>query len=465
MSTPPEIASLYQQYCGAEPVNAVALTGSASTRRYIRLSGPIDIIATIGTDVKENQAFIYLATRLKEQGINVPRVLAVDSENMCYLQEDVGDQSLYDLIRQEGFTDGVITLCRQSLDELSKFQRAEVDYTCCFPVPAMDSRSIAWDLNYFKYCFLKPSGIDIDEVCLQEEFDVICDAITGLKPTGLIHRDFQSRNIQVKDNALHFIDFQGARRGPVLYDVVSFLWQARAGFPQQLKEELANYYMTLNGIDREEGWRAIEVLIVFRMLQVLGAYGFRGLVERKEAFITPIAVALGYLSRALGECDLSLPHLTSLVELLTLKFEPKTFPAGNLTVTVYSFSYRRGIPTDPENGGGFVFDCRALHNPGRYEQYKTLTGNDRPVIEFLEERGEIQPFLEHCKALVDASVERYLSRGFTSLVVAFGCTGGQHRSVYSANAMARHLAVKYNVHIILNHREQSIRQEFNAPQQ
>ncbi|MDE5635563.1 MAG: phosphotransferase, partial [Muribaculaceae bacterium] len=285
-----------------------------------------------------------------------------------------------------------------------------------------------------------------------------------------IHRDFQSRNILIHDSEAWIIDFQGGRLGPALYDIVSFLWQARANFPDSVRRQLLSYYTNTlaqniqipgNLLDTH-----LDYIIIFRMLQVLGAYGFRGLIQHNQRFITHIPQALKCLSDSLKRCNNKFPYLAKIIDSLAdSHITDSSYCISNrpaLTVTVYSFSYKKGIPADNSgNGGGFVFDCRAIHNPGRYDRYKQLTGNDLPVIEFLEQDGEITGFLDHCKALVDASVQRYISRGFTNLSVSFGCTGGQHRSVYSASHMAAHIAEHFGIHVRLIHREQNITKEFN----
>lgn len=135
---------------------------------------------------------------------------------------------------------------------------------------------------------------------------------------------------------------------------------------------------------------------------------------------------------------------------------------STLEITIYSFSYRKDLPKDPSgNGGGYVFDCRAIHNPGRYDEYKPLTGLDKPVIDFLEKDGEITGFLGHIYPLADQHIMRYQERGFSYLMFSFGCTGGQHRSVYAAQHLADYIAEKYKVKVILHHREQNILRQYN----
>ena len=280
-----------------------------------------------------------------------------------------------------------------------------------------------------------------------------------------MYRDFQSRNVMIKDGKPWFIDFQGGRRGPAEYDVASFLWQARANIPCDLRERLIDEYLDsasrYAAIDRDQFKSRLRDFVLFRLLQVLGAYGFRGLYEKKTHFIESIPPALGKIEELLAANGFGCyPTLVDLLRQLADNFRPA--PTSNhLIVTIRSFSYKRGLPGDASgNGGGFVFDCRGMHNPGRYEEYKRLTGMDAPVIDFLEARGEVQPFLGHCYGLVDSSVEVYLRRGFTSLTIDFGCTGGQHRSVYCAEKMAAHLSEKYGVDVRLLHREQNVEKHY-----
>ncbi|MCM1448926.1 MAG: phosphotransferase [Clostridiales bacterium] len=469
-----ELEQLYLSVANSGPQCLVPITGSASARRYFHMEGVLPLVGVIGTNLAENTAFLSIGKTLALNGVNVPRIHATSSDRMLYLLDDLGDTSLYDLIKSNGFDDNVLQLCRKSIDQLIMMQIAgnkEVDPGICYPVARMSGKSVMWDLNYFKYCFLKTIGVDIDEPRLETEFEYIARSIEESNHILLIHRDFQSRNIMIKDQEPWIIDFQGSRRGPAPYDIVSFLWQARAGFTPQLRDRLLDYYIDRlcqsTGYDRDTIRQEIPLIVIFRMLQVLGAYGFRGLIEKKQRFFTYIPQALQSLKAALEHFTDTLPYLSQLSRQLSVRFDNDPTASGkphhnpSLTVEVSSFSYKKGIPVDNSgNGGGFVFDCRAIHNPGRYDRYKSLTGRDLPVIEFLEYDGEILHFLNNCTALVDNAVQRYIERGFTHLTVAFGCTGGQHRSVYSADSMARHLVQKFGISVILHHREQNITEDY-----
>ena len=343
-----------------------------------------------------------------------------------------------------------------------------MDFNYCYPLAEFNRRSILWDLNYFKYCFLKTTGLEFQENLLEDDFEHMADALLQIQPQVFMYRDFQSRNVMLREGKPYFIDFQGGRKGPFYYDVASFLWQAKANYPDLLRQELVDEYLDAlqpyHTIGEEQFLTTLRHFVLFRTLQVLGAYGFRGYFEKKAHFIQSVPYAIENL-RQLLETDfpeylylcLILRKLTELPQFASVRNRRK------LTVRVMSFSYKKGIPEDPSgNGGGYVFDCRAVHNPGKYEQYKQLTGLDKPVIDFLEQDGEILRFLEHVDALVDAHVQRFLERGFTNLSICFGCTGGQHRSVYSAEHVARHLNEKFGVRIQLIHREQHIEQTLEA---
>ncbi len=444
------------------------------------------IIRVEGTNRDENRAFIYMSRHFAEKGLPVPRVLWVSEDEMSYTQEDLGDTLLFDAIKH-GRETGVFnqeerTLLERALRALAHVQvegAQDFDWSVCFPVPAMDERAIRWDLNYFKYCFLKGTKIEFSEPKLEDDFDEltakILSPLRGEAERGcFLYRDFQSRNVMIKDGQPYFIDFQGGRRGPTQYDVVSFLWQAKANIPQPLREELIDAYLDelkqLQPCMAEDEWRAaLPHFVLLRTLQVLGAYGYRGYFERKEHFLASIPNALRNLqelfaiNKGLATCYPCINELACALlnnHALSPSLEGRD-GESLLTVTVYSFSFKRGIPADESgNGGGYVFDCRSTHNPGKYEEYKSLTGLDQPVIDFLEKDGEILTFLESVDKLVDHHVERFIERGFAHLQVCFGCTGGQHRSVYCAEHVAKHLKQKYNVRIHLVHREQGIDKTF-----
>jgi hypothetical protein len=338
-----------------------------------------------------------------------------------------------------------------------------LDFSVCYPQPSFDRKMVMFDLNYFKYCFLKPSGVEFNEVRLQEDFERFADELLKDDSDTFLYRDFNARNVMVKDGNPYFIDFQGGRRGPIYYDVASFIWQARARYPERLKQKMLESYLeslaSYVPVDRAFFEERLRLFRLFRMLQVLGAYGFRGLIEHKAQFVVSISPAMADLRKLLETPFAEYPYLQEVLEkMASLERFAGSCDDGKLEVKVYSFSFKKGIPQDMSgNGGGYVFDCRSIHNPGRYEPYKKLTGRDEPVIRFLEDDGEIIGFLEHVYGVVDPHVETYSRRGFTSLMVSFGCTGGQHRSVYCAEHLARHLAEKYpDVRVRLIHREQNI---------
>ena len=468
------LRNLYKEFAGHPETSVEEIASSGSNRRYYRLHGDPTVIGVIGPCKEENEAFIYLCRHFENAGLPVPTILAVADDHMTYLQTDLGDDTLFKAIEKgrqtKSFSAEEKELLAKTIRILPEIQfkgAIGLDFTNCFPAAQFDVRSIMWDLNYFKYCFLKAVGIEFDENRLEDDFMAMAEVLMRSQSSTFMYRDFQSRNVMLKEGEPWFIDFQGGRKGPFYYDVASFLWQAKAGFPQSLREELIKEYIValrkFKPVDEAYFNEQLRHFVLFRTLQVLGAYGFRGYFEKKPHFMQSVPYALANLRDLLEQDFPEYPYLTNLLRQLIDMSEFSEQTKQTLTVRVMSFAYKKGIPNDTTgNGGGFVFDCRAINNPGKYDRYKTFTGLDEKVINFLEEDGEIITFLDHCYSLVDATVARYIERGFTSLMVAFGCTGGQHRSVYSAQHMAEHIAKKFNCKVILNHREQNIEQEFGS---
>lgn len=499
-----QLIQLYKEQYGRNPLRVESLPKSGSNREYVRLHGTdgTSVIGVIGPDKAENACFIYLSRHFADRGLPVPVIGAVGKDASCYLQTDLGSVSLYQALSR-GRADGARyneeekELIRRTIRMLPHLQVTGAEGLDCnrllSPV-RFDHRTAMFDLNYFRYCFLRPTGLVCDEVRLDEDFsDFAYHLLEEKNPQQIqtfLYRDFQARNVMMipaADGGLSpcFIDYQGGQCGPLQYDVASFLWQASARYSKDLREEMIREYLdelaTLMTFDREQFLRRLHSFVLFRTMQVLGAYGLRGYFERKKYFLDSIPLAIENLRELLTAgtardwpyLDEVLRHLTELPQfersrMNKLEKRPKgevdlSGAVPSLVVEVLSFSYRKGLPEDPSgNGGGYVFDCRAIHNPGRYEPYRQLTGMDAPVIEFLENDGEILVFLDSVFKLAEAHVERYIRRGFTHLQFAFGCTGGQHRSVYSAQHLAEHLHRKYGLEIRLVHREQQVCQTFPA---
>lgn len=504
-----KLTLLYKEWAGAEPVAVEQIPGAGSNRRYYRFTAfdGRTVIGVVGTSRDENHAFVYLARHFTLRRLPVPEVLAVADDGLRYLQTDLGNRSLFDALAKGREAGGRYTaeereLLRRTIIRLPELQirgARGLDFSQCYPQEEMDKTSVLFDLNYFKYCFLKATGLDFHELKLEAGFQLMAKELTQARSEAFLYRDFQARNVMLDaDGNPYFIDFQGGRRGPIQYDVASFLWQASAKYTSELRRELIDAYIAslkqYTEVNETEFRTTLNRFVLFRLLQVLGAYGFRGYFERKRHFLESIPSAMQNLRELLAEGACPYPYLNRVLTELTelpqfresgkevvrqrsdgyrtaevnvykahAKDGPATFSKydgkGPLRVRVFSFSYRKGIPEDESgNGGGYVFDCRSTHNPGRYEPYKKLTGLDEPVIRFLEDDGEILVFLESVYRLADAHVARYLQRGFTDLMFCFGCTGGQHRSVYSAQHLAEHLNRKFGVAVEVCHREQGIRQ-------
>ncbi|HEY0299524.1 MAG TPA: RNase adapter RapZ [Arachidicoccus sp.] len=454
-----------------QPVTKIEkLPQSGSNRQYFRVfTEDKTYIATANNNEKENKTFIYFTLHFKKLHLPVPDIYAVSDDSLVYIQEDLGDDSLSGILDKQGHTDEVYVLFQKSLKQLARLQiegHKGINYDMSLTARAFGKQAILSDLLYFKYYFLDTLELPYDKQALINEFEALAVFLTQTRYKYFMFRDFQSRNIMIKNGEVYFIDYQGGMNGALQYDVASLLWQAKAGLSDEWKASLMNYYIDeVNSIlempvDKDIFINQYKGYVLIRLLQVLGAYGFRGLFERKAHFLTSIPLALNNLrwfvnNRSIG---IELPEFDKMLRIIVDDniIERFTPPQANestpLVVEINSFSYKKEIPKDTSgNGGGFVFDCRGILNPGRIKEYKTLSGLDKAVQDYLEQHTSMNKYLNSVFDLVDISVEDYLSRSFRHLQINFGCTGGQHRSVFAAAQTARHLKNKYKLNVIVNH--------------
>jgi aminoglycoside/choline kinase family phosphotransferase len=487
------VLSLYKKWRGKDAASIDVLPRSGSERRYFRIheSDSNTIIGTYGANIKENETFLYFSEKFFKQGLPVANILAISDDQMFYLQEDFGNISLIDRLEAEGYTDEIYGLFQKSLQTLAQLHVKGddgLDYDRCLTNKEFGRQAIMADLLYFKYYFLDALRKPYDKQKLIDDFEALSNYLTHTEYKYFMFRDFQSRNIMVtsplsssgggKGEVIHFIDYQGGMKGAPQYDVASALWQARANLSDDWKERLLNDYIA--ALEKIIGAKVHKSVfksqyngyVMIRLLQVLGAYGFRGLFERKAHFLTSIPLALTNLKWFINNqsIGITLPEFRRVLDIcvddeIIQQFTPlQANEKTPLTVRINSFSYKKGLPTDDSgNGGGFVFDCRGILNPGRIEEYKTQTGRDKSVKDFLEQQTKMGEFLNSVFDVVDITVEDYLKRDFESLQISFGCTGGQHRSVYAADALARHLRNKFKVKIELKHLIQDEKNWVNTP--
>ncbi len=468
------LIKLFENWSNQKVVETESLPESGSYRQYIRFIGEKDTaIGVYNADIKENKAFIRFSKHFFQQGLPVPEIYSVNESCDMYLQQDLGKTCLLDYVMHlqlgEGFATDLIDTYKKVIQQLIQFQikgDKNLDYSVCYPRNSFDKQSMIWDLHYFKYYFLKLAKISFDEQFLEDDFQKFADYLLQAPRDYFLYRDFQSRNIMLKNGEPYFIDYQGGRKGALQYDLASLLYDAKADIPESVREELLDFYITElaqeQPVDTTEFKQFYQGYVLIRMMQAMGAFGFRGLYERKKHFLQSIPYALKNLKAVLSKINLpiELPELeTALHNVVNSTFlqEVGKEKEEKLIVEVNSFSYRRGIPLDKStNGGGFVFDCRAIHNPGRYRDYVNKTGKDADVIAFFKEKTDMPIFLQSVYQLVDMSVEKYIQRKFTNLQVNFGCTGGRHRSVYAAESLAQHLRERFDINVIIKHIEREI---------
>jgi aminoglycoside/choline kinase family phosphotransferase len=465
---------LFEEWSDDKVVETEFLPQSGSYREYIRLIGEKrTVLGAFNADLKENHAFISFSKHFSAKNLPVPEIYHQDDENGLYLLQDLGKTTLFDYILHlrvgEGFATDLVLIYKKIINQLVRFQikgGEGLNYTACYPRDSFDKQSMIWDLHYFKYYFLKLAKIPFDEQLLENDFQKFSDYLLDAPRNYFLYRDFQSRNIMLVNGEPWFIDYQGGRKGALQYDLASLLYDAKADLPEEVREELLDHYLKeiqkQQQVDTRSFHSFFQGYVLIRIMQAMGAYGFRGFYERKEHFLKSIPYALRNLNSVLSNMDIpvDLPELTkALHEVINSEFLQQVGKEEDvkLHVEINSFSYRRGIPLDKStNGGGFVFDCRAIHNPGRYQEYVEMTGKDQPVIDFFKEKSEMDEFLQSVFAIVNMSVDKYIKRKFTNLQVSFGCTGGRHRSVFSAESLAKHLREKFDVNITLRHIEREI---------
>jgi aminoglycoside/choline kinase family phosphotransferase len=448
----------------------------ASGRKIIRLgNGELSAIGILYNVREENVAFLEFSRHFRRHGLPVPEIYEEDLIEGAYLEEDLGDTTLFEFLSTnragENIAPRAIEAYRKVVAVLPRFQveaGRDLNYKLCYPRASFDRQSIAWDLNYFKYYFLRLAGIPFNEQALEDDFGRLTKFLLNATHDYFMYRDFQSRNIMWRDGQPYFLDYQGGRKGALQYDVASLLYDAKADLPLELRQQLLDHYLDVLArfikLEREVFMQYYNAYAYVRIMQALGAYGFRGFYERKAHFLQSVPYALKNLRWLLHNVTLpiALPTLMDAFNSMlgSEKLRSLASDAEDLTVRIFSFSFHRGWPKDETgNGGGFVFDGRNLPNPGREERFKALTGKDAPVIDYLNQQESVHQFLASVLSLVDASVSEYQRRGFKNLMVSFGCTGGQHRSVYLAEQLAKRLRGRNGVEVVVRHRELENAQE------
>jgi aminoglycoside/choline kinase family phosphotransferase len=464
------LKELFEQHFHSAPERVVPIQGQlgSSGRNIVRLSNAqVSAIGVVYNVREENVAFLSFSKHFRRHGLSVPEIYAEDLDRDAYLEEDLGNTTLYEFLSEKRSGDNiapeVIDAYRKAVAVLPRFQidaGLDLDYSVCYPRDSFDRQSISWDLNYFKYYFLRLAGIPFNEQALEDDFARLTEFLLSANRDYFLYRDFQSRNIMLRDGNPFFVDYQGGRHGALHYDVASLLYDAKADLPPALRQQLLDHYLDnlskYSDLGRDAFMHHFYAYVYVRIMQAMGAYGYRGFFERKAHFLQSVPYALKNVRWLLHNVELPIKVPTLLAAFRSMlaseKLQALASESANLVVRVFSFSFHQGPPKDETgHGGGFVFDLRSLPNPGREERFKSLTGRDTPVIDYLSPLESVHQYFRNVASLVDAAVSNYESRGFKHIMISFGCTGGQHRSVYMAEKVAQHLRARKGIEVVLRH--------------
>jgi len=463
------LKKLFEQRFGSPVIRVQPLQGQlgGSGRNIIRLAGEkLSAVGILYAVREENVAFLEFSRHFLRHGLPVPEIYAEDLSHGAYLEEDLGDTTLFEFLSKNragaSLAPPVVEAYRKVVALLPRFQieaGRDLNYKVCYPRASFDRQSIAWDLNYFKYYFLKLAGIPFNEQTLEADFSRLTKFLLCADRDYFLYRDFQSRNVMLRDGCPFFLDYQGGRKGALQYDIASLLYDGKADLPPEVRQQLLDDYLEgladFIKLEREVFMQHYYAYVYVRILQALGTYGFRGFFERKVHFLQSVPYALRNLRWLLHNVELpiALPALMGAFQSMLGSEKLQSLSGEDkLVVRIFSFSFHRGLPEDETgNGGGFVFDCRSLPNPGREERFQAFTGGEAPVTDYLDRQESVQEFLANAQSLVEASVSNYRRRRFKSLMVSFGCTGGRHRSVYLAEQLAKRLSGRNGVEVVVRH--------------
>lgn len=463
------IEKAFRRWKGTPPEIITRLPQSGSDRIYFRLTYPEDqVIGAYNPSREENDAFVGFSNHFRSKELRVPEIYVYYPEQNIYFLEDLGDINLFTWLAQrsdeERFNEETEALFMTIAADLVRIQTEGVrglNLSLCYPHRSFDRQSIVWDMNYYKYMFLKLISAPFNETRLERDFEALTRFLLDAGQDYFLFRDFQTANIMIRDGIPWYIDYQGGRLGAPHYDIASLVYDAKAYIPSGLRKKTLDRHLDLFAAATGKPGESLEkytgAFVLIRLMQALGAFGFRGLHENKPTFSESIVPAVELMNELLAgdNVKLDLPELKKASEAVPLqrKYRILSHYQQMVTINIESFSYVKGKTLNYDNGGGFVFDCRGLRNPVHVPGLAELTGFDPEVAEFFGNDDEAVAFAGDCSNIIRNSLPMLRRKGVLEINVAFGCIGGQHRSVWCAARVASMLSAMPGVTVSIRHAE------------
>lgn len=461
------VEQAYLKWRGTAPGIITRLPQSGSDRVYFRLLyGDEHVIGAYNPSREENDAFVGFSNHFRSKGLPVPEIYVYYPDERVYFLEDLGDSNLFTWLAQrsdeERFNQETEALFLTVASDLVRIQTEGIkglDLSLCYPHRSFDRQSMVWDLNYYKYMFLKLIGAPFNEIKLERDFEALTRFLLDAGQEYFLFRDFQTANIMIRDGKPWYIDYQGGRLGAPQYDIASLVYDAKAYIPSGIREKTLERHLDLfaaaTGKPRESLAKYSGAFTLIRLMQALGAFGFRGLHENKPTFSESIVPAVELMNDLLwgGKLHIDLPELTKASESVPLqrKYRILSHYQELVKINIESFSYVRGRSVNYDTGSGFVFDCRGLRNPVLESDLRERTGLDPEVAEFFGNDDEAVAFAGDCSNIIRNTLPMMRRKGILEIHAAFGCVGGQHRSVWCAARVASMLSAMPGVTVTVNH--------------